>query len=180
MLGTYAYNDLGHLRSRQAHIRTYRATNAVAGDREHRPDKSAARINGNSGVSFGNSGVSLPINRIKPRLADREHNIQFADNLGRRMGLTRGSGTTATYTWDNASRLSQLVENMTGTAHDQTLGFSYNPASQITTRTGPHGAHSWHSHYNVSRGCTPDGLVSYLPISPLALQMVSKRRVSIF
>jgi YD repeat-containing protein len=57
------------------------------------------------------------------------------DDLGRRTSLTRGNGTSTSYSYDAASRLSQLAENPAGTANDQTLGFSYNPASQIVTNT---------------------------------------------
>jgi RHS repeat-associated protein len=83
------------------------------------------------------------------------------DNLGRRTLLTRGNGSTATYTWDNASRLQQLVENPTGTAHDLTLGFSYNPASQITQNTRSNDSYAWTEHSNVNRSYTPDGLNRY-------------------
>jgi RHS repeat-associated protein len=57
------------------------------------------------------------------------------DTLGRRTTLTRGNGTVTSYTFDAASRLSQLSENLAGTTHDFTLGFSYNPASQIVGNT---------------------------------------------
>ncbi len=57
------------------------------------------------------------------------------DNLGRRTSLTRGNGTSVSYSFDNASRLAQLAENMAGTTHDLTLGFTYNPASQIVANS---------------------------------------------
>jgi RHS repeat-associated protein len=57
------------------------------------------------------------------------------DNLGRRTSLTRGNGTVTGYTYDGVSRLSQLTHDLTGTSHDLTLGFTYNPASQIKTAT---------------------------------------------
>lgn len=57
------------------------------------------------------------------------------DDLGRRTSLTRGNGTSTSYGWDAASRLSQLVQDLAGTTNDLTLGFTYNPASQIATNT---------------------------------------------
>ena len=51
------------------------------------------------------------------------------DDLGRRTSLTRGNGTTTSYSHDPVSRLSQLVQNLSGTTHDLTLGFGLNPAS---------------------------------------------------
>ncbi len=57
------------------------------------------------------------------------------DNLGRRTGLTRGNGTTTSYSYDAVSRLSSLVQDLASTANDLTLGFGYNPASQIVSNT---------------------------------------------
>jgi RHS repeat-associated protein len=65
------------------------------------------------------------------------------DSLGRRISLTRGNGTTTTYAYDNASRLSQLVQNPLGTAQDLTLGFAYNPASQIVSNTRSNDAYTF-------------------------------------
>ena len=65
------------------------------------------------------------------------------DSLGRRISLTRGNGTTASYSYDNASRLSQLVQNPLGTAQDLTLGFTYNPASQIVSNTRSNDAYTF-------------------------------------
>jgi RHS repeat-associated protein len=57
------------------------------------------------------------------------------DDLGRRTSLTRGNGTVTTYAHDRASRLTQMLHDAAGTAHDLTLGFTYNPASQIVSNT---------------------------------------------
>ena len=81
-------------------------------------------------------------------------------------GSDAGNGTSAAYTWDNASRLSQLVESVTGTTYDLTLGFSYNPASQITQNTRSNDSYAWSEHYNVNRSYTPDGLNRYGSIAP--------------
>ena len=55
------------------------------------------------------------------------------DDLGRRTTPTRGNGTSTSYSYDAASRLAQLTQDLASTGSDQTLGFSYNPASQIAT-----------------------------------------------
>lgn len=73
------------------------------------------------------------------------------DDLGRRTSLTRANGTVTTYGYDPASRLSQLVQNLAGTAQDQTLSFGYNPAGQIVSRTASNDAYAWTGHYNVDR-----------------------------
>ncbi len=44
------------------------------------------------------------------------------------------------------SRLSQLVQDPAGTTHDLTLGFSYNPASQIVSNTRSNDTYAWTGH----------------------------------
>lgn len=58
------------------------------------------------------------------------------DSRGRRVSLARGNNaTTTTYAYDDASRLTQLVQNPLGTTNDLTLGFGYFPSSQIVSNT---------------------------------------------
>jgi RHS repeat-associated protein len=60
------------------------------------------------------------------------------DPLGRRSLLGEGTGgpySTTAYAYDGASRLQSLSYDLAGTASDQVLGFGYNPASQIVTRS---------------------------------------------
>lgn len=83
------------------------------------------------------------------------------DDLGRRTSLTRGDGSSTSYTYDNVSRLTQLAEDLTGTSYDQTLGFSYNPAGQITSNTRSNDSYAWTGHYNLNRGYTANGLNQY-------------------
>jgi RHS repeat-associated protein len=58
------------------------------------------------------------------------------DNLGQLIGIARadGAGAATTYAYDAFGRLDSLVQNPSGTTHDLTLGFSYNPANQIVGR----------------------------------------------
>ncbi len=80
------------------------------------------------------------------------------DNLGRRSSVTRGNGTSSGYSYDAASRLSQLTENLAGTGHDQTIGFSYNPASQIVQNTRSNDAYSFTALAHGPTSSTPNGL----------------------
>jgi len=60
------------------------------------------------------------------------------DYHGRRTTTVRGAdlnGTATGYSYDSASRLTTMSHNVAGTANDLTLGFAYNPASQIVTNT---------------------------------------------
>ena len=83
------------------------------------------------------------------------------DQLGRRSTLTRGDGSVLSYSYDAVSRLSQLADNLVGTAYDQTLGFTYNPASQIAGNTRSNDVYAWTGHFNVNRGYTANGLNQY-------------------
>ena len=60
------------------------------------------------------------------------------DYHGRRTATVRGAdvnGTTTGYYYDGASRLTTIAHDLGGAAHDLTLGFSYNPASQIASQS---------------------------------------------
>ncbi|HYI64220.1 MAG TPA: RHS repeat-associated core domain-containing protein [Allosphingosinicella sp.] len=83
------------------------------------------------------------------------------DDRGRRTSLTRGNGTTTSYSYDNVSRLSQLVQDPSGTSHDLTLDFTYDPASQLATNTRSNDTYAWTNHYAVNRNYTANGLNQY-------------------
>lgn len=57
------------------------------------------------------------------------------DNRELRTGAVRGNGVPTTWGYDAISRLTSLSHDPAGTGQDVTLGFSYNPAGQITGRT---------------------------------------------
>lgn len=52
-------------------------------------------------------------------------------------------------------------KDLSGTTDDVTLGFSYNPASQIASTTRSNDAYSWTGAVNVTRGYTSNGLNQY-------------------
>lgn len=83
------------------------------------------------------------------------------DNLGRRTSLTRGNGTVTSYGYDGASRLTSLTQDLTGSAWDQTYGFTYNAAGQILTRSSSNDSYAWRDAANVDRGYAVNGLNQY-------------------
>jgi len=83
------------------------------------------------------------------------------DALGRRTSLTRGNGTSTSYGYDAVSRLNALGQDLSGTSSDQAATFVYNPASQITSRTGSNDAYAWTEFVNVNRNYTTNGLNQY-------------------
>jgi YD repeat-containing protein len=64
------------------------------------------------------------------------------DDRGRRTSLTRGNGTVTSYTYDRASRLTQMVQDVPDASRDLTLGFGYNPASQIVSNSRSNDAYA--------------------------------------
>ncbi|MEA3044958.1 MAG: hypothetical protein QOH47_2796 [Sphingomonadales bacterium] len=83
------------------------------------------------------------------------------DDRGRRTSLTRGNGSVTSYSYDSVSRLSELVQNPSGTSYDLTLGLSYNPASQIASMTRSNDSYAWTNHYAVNRSYTANGINQY-------------------
>lgn len=65
------------------------------------------------------------------------------DDLGRRASLTMGNGAVTTYGYDGGSRLTSLAHDLSGTVHDQTWIFAYNPAGQITSQSSYNALYDW-------------------------------------
>ena len=80
------------------------------------------------------------------------------DDRGRRTLLTRGNGTSTSYSYDAVSRLDELALGFGGTSHDLTLGFSYNPASQIASTTRSNDAFAFTVPVNASVADAINGL----------------------
>ncbi len=82
------------------------------------------------------------------------------DNLGRRTVLARGNGTQTIYGYDGR-RLTSLTQDLAGGAWDQTLGFGYNPANQMVTRTSSNNAYTFTESAVVSRTYSANALNQY-------------------
>ena len=80
------------------------------------------------------------------------------DDLGRRTSLTRGNGTLTSFSYDAASRLQALAQDLAGSARDLNLGFAYNSAGQIRSTTRDNGAYAWTGAVNVDRAYAVNGL----------------------
>jgi hypothetical protein len=94
------------------------------------------------------------------------------DSAGNRSSLAMGSaGTTSTvaYGYDAIGRLTSLGHDLAGTSYDQSLGFGYNPASQIKQNTRSNDAYAWTGHYNVNRAYTSNGLNQYTASGSVSL-----------
>jgi RHS repeat-associated protein len=80
------------------------------------------------------------------------------DDLGQRTSFTRGNGAVTSYSHDAVSRLQQFTQDPVGTTHDLTLGFAYNPASQIASTTRSNDAYAWTGHGSGTTSTTSNGL----------------------
>lgn len=69
--------------------------------------------------------------------------------------------------YDNASRLTALTHDLPGTADDQTYGYAYTPARQLSQRTASNDAYAW-SAPAVNRPYVPDGLNRYANVDGVA------------
>jgi len=71
------------------------------------------------------------------------------DDLGRRKDIEFDNGTKTGYGFDAISRLNELRQELEGSADDYTATFTYNPASQIATRSQTNDTvYAWTGHYN--------------------------------
>jgi RHS repeat-associated protein len=91
------------------------------------------------------------------------------DSAGRRSSLAMGPGWTSSsvgYAYDPAGRLQTLTHELGGTSADQVLGFAYNPASQIVSRSATNDAYASNTAYNVNRPYSVNGLNQYTAAGP--------------
>jgi RHS repeat-associated protein len=73
---------------------------------------------------------------------------------------TSGLGFDAPW-HDAVGRPTSLGHDLASTTYDDSLGFSYNPASQIKQNTRSNDAYAWNGHYNVTRAYSSNGLNQY-------------------
>lgn len=82
------------------------------------------------------------------------------DAQGRRSGEGRGAVSTV-YGYDAISRPASIADDLGGTAADLTTSFSYNPASQIVSRTLSNDAYRFTNHRNTNLNYAANGLNQY-------------------
>ena len=93
-------------------------------------------------------------------------NAQY-DALGRASTLSRWSTATAnwgpstSFAYDGVSRLSGLTHGFSTPANNVSTTFSYNPASQVVSRSMSNSAYSFNDHVSVARNYAVNGLNQY-------------------
>jgi RHS repeat-associated protein len=92
------------------------------------------------------------------------------DAQGRRTSLgyvVNGANVSAAYyQYDFMSRLTSLGQELAGTSHDLTLGFGYNRASQVSSRTSTNETYSSNTAANTQRSYSVNGLNQYTQVAP--------------
>lgn len=88
------------------------------------------------------------------------------DIAGRPASVGRLGSGTSSYGYDGIDRLTSLTHDLPGASADQTQGFSYNPASQVASRTLSNDAYAWTGHVNVDRPYAVNGLNQYTGAGP--------------
>jgi RHS repeat-associated protein len=95
------------------------------------------------------------------------------DQLGRRSWLGGGVGgatSATTYAYDGASRLQTLTHNLAANPSYQVLGYGYNPASQIVSRTRSNSAWEYTEAVPGTKSYITNGLNQYSQAGPYPLQ----------
>ncbi len=90
------------------------------------------------------------------------------DALGRRVSNIRSGGEAAHYSYDGASRLAGLTHDLIGTASDVTRAFTYNPASQIVSRSLSNDAYAFPTPELATASYVKNGLNQYTSIDGTA------------
>ena len=89
---------------------------------------------------------------------------------GRRQFLYRGANVASTsYAYDGVGRLTSMSNNLQGTAYDDSRTFSYNPASQVTSRTLANATYEFTQVQSANTNYAVNGLNQYTTLSGAAL-----------
>lgn len=154
---SFVHNALGHLTSQTGPLGTIGYTYDAAGQR--------LTMSYPGGTLTINYDYDVAGNVLKVRENGATSGVGVLatyafDNVGRQSSVTFGNGSVQSFTYDAASRLSTLTNNLNGgaTTHDLTQTFNYSPAGQIASVTRSNDAYAWQAHYNVDRNYIADGL----------------------
>lgn len=78
---------------------------------------------------------------------------------------TMTGGVTTGYSYDPVGRLASLHHDLAGTGQDVSFSFTFNPASQVATRTTSNDAYAWTGSVDINRNYSVNGLNQYTSTS---------------
>jgi RHS repeat-associated protein len=99
------------------------------------------------------------------------------DALGRPTSLARGNGAPTSWSYVANTRNWSMTQNLSGTAHDLTLGFTFSPAPQVTVRTISNTAYSF-TPPTLSEAYTRDGLNRYTAVAGQAFSYDGRQNLT--
>ena len=149
----YVYDALGNVTTQSDSVGARTMTYDAAGKRTQLTWAADGRY-----VTYGYDGASN-LKTIKESGTTALATFGY-DDVGRRNLLTLGNGVTTSYAY-NPLGVTSLTYDLAGTANDLTLGFSYNPAGQIVTKTSSNDSYAWTGSVNVNRNYSANGLNQY-------------------
>ena len=84
------------------------------------------------------------------------------DNLGNRIGVTRGNNVSTAYGFDAISRLTSLAHTgattSTGASGNQSYTFTYDPADEILSKLTTNAAYAWNAAAALSQAYQLNGI----------------------
>ena len=89
--------------------------------------------------------------------------------LGQRSKLTRGNGAVTDFGFDTAQRLTALVHDLPASADDQSYGFGYTPASQVSMQSASNAAYTWSAPAVSGRSYARNGLNPYTSVGRISV-----------
>lgn len=153
---TNTYDALGRLMSSSSSMdgtaRTMSSSYDAAGNR--------TLLTGNI-ASYSSAFTYDNLNRMSAYLGQT---IAY-DNAGRLSAISSGA-SSATYAYDAIDRLTSLAHTLAGTLSNETLTFTYNPVSQITSRASSNDSYAYTGLASVNRNYTTNGLNQYTIAGP--------------
>ncbi len=91
------------------------------------------------------------------------------NNFGELTSVGYGNGTSQSFAFDPVGRLNSLVTNLTGSSSDNTKGFAYNPAGQITQTSQSNDTYAFNALQNGDRLYSSNGLNQYTTVGSTSI-----------
>lgn len=83
------------------------------------------------------------------------------DNLGRKISVSSGNNTVSSFAYDQIGRISSKSTSFASSNYNNQISLSYNPASQLTSRSSSNEAYSWDQYLNLDRSYVTNSLNQY-------------------
>lgn len=119
--------------------------------------------NGNNQLSTICENADIEVATLTLHCADTSKEVitPVYDNTAKITSLTLAGGGVTTYGYDGIQRFSSLAHNLSGTTYDITTSFTYNPASQVATRSITNDIFAYTGNQNITGSYTVNGLNQY-------------------